>query len=276
MIGAGKKEEKEAGGYKMEISLLSKDKEKRKMTFLIKGTDSTFVNTLRRIIVEEVPTLAIEDISYKENSSALYDEMVALRLGLLPIKTDLKSYNLPEECSCKGKGCAKCTLKMTLHSKSAGIVYAEDIKSKDPKCTPVYPKTPIVKLIKGQEIELEATAILGKGKDHAKWSPGYAYFKAYPIIKINKDCEEAAKACPVKVFDFKGGKLSINQNNHSKCHLCMACVEACPKGAIEVEDSKTDFIFTLESWGQLEPAEIIKTAVSIITKKLEEFEKQLK
>jgi DNA-directed RNA polymerase subunit D len=272
---AERKEEREEGEYKMEVEILSKDKEKGKISFLIKGTDAFFVNTLRRMIIEEVPTLAIEDVEFKDNSSALYDEMVAHRLGLIPIKTDLKSYDLPEECTCQGKGCAKCTLKLTLQSKSAGIVYAEELKSKDPKCKPVYGKMPIVKLAKGQEIEIEATAILGKGKDHAKWSPGYVYFKAYPIIKINKDCEEAAKVCPVQVFDFKKGKLTINESNLLKCHLCNACVDAC-QGSIEVEDSKTDFIFTLESWGQLEPVEIVTTAVKMFNEKLAEFEKLLK
>ena len=275
-MAAGKKEAEEVGGYKMEIKVLSKDKENKKISFILKNSNVFFANTLRRMILEEVPVLAIEDVDFKENSSALYDEIVAHRLGLIPIKTDLKSYSLPEECTCKGKGCAKCTLKLTLQSKSPGIVYAAEIKSKDPKCKPVYGKMPVAKLIKGQEIELVATAMLGKGKNHAKWTPCWVYYKAYPEIEIKKDCEDAAKACPVNVFDFKQGKLTINEDNLLKCHLCDACVDACPKGAINVKDSNTDFIFNLESWGQLEPQEIVKTAVDEFQKKLAEFEKQLK
>ena len=83
----------------MEVKVLSKDKEKGKISFILKDTNVFVANTLRRLIIEEVPTLAIEDVDFKENSSALYDEIVAHRLGLIPIKTDLKSYNLPEECT---------------------------------------------------------------------------------------------------------------------------------------------------------------------------------
>jgi len=260
----------------MEIKLIKYDEENRKLSFVIKGSNSVFVNTLRRVILEEVPTLAIEDIEFRDNSSALYDEIVAHRLGLIPIKTDLKSYELPNECSCKGKGCAKCTLKMTLSSKSAGYVYAEEIKSKDPQCKPVYPKTPIVKLLKGQKIEFEAIAVMGQGKQHAKWCPGLVFYKGYPNIEINskgEGCEEATIKCPVNVFEFTKGKLSVA--HPLNCHFCNACVELCPDG-IKVEESKSDYIFNIESWGQLDPKEMVKEAAKRLQKKTDEFTKLLK
>jgi DNA-directed RNA polymerase subunit D len=259
----------------MKIELLSKDKETNRLTFVLKDSSAFFANILRRMMVEEVPTLAIEDVEFKENSSAMYDEMVAHRLGLIPIKTDLKSYELPSKCTCKGKGCAKCQLKLTLQSKAVGVVTAAHLNSKDPKCKPVFPGMPITKLIKGQEIELEATAILGQGKEHVKWCPGLVFYKAYPVITIKKDCEDAAKVCPVKVFDFSKGKLTVNEKNRLKCHLCNACVDAC-NGSIEVEDSKTDFIFTIESWGQLDPVDMIEAAADMFKEKLDEFQSLLK
>ena len=67
-----------------------------------KNTEEFFANTIRRLIIGEVPTLAVEDVEIKENSSQLYDEMIALRLGLSPIKTDLNSYNFKNECKCEG------------------------------------------------------------------------------------------------------------------------------------------------------------------------------
>jgi len=107
--------------------------------------------------------MAIEDVEVRKNSSSLYDEMIAHRLGLIPLTTDLKSYNLPSECKCEGKGCARCQLVLTLSAKGPGIVYSSSLKSKDPKVKPVFDNFPIVKLLKGQEIELEATATLGTG-----------------------------------------------------------------------------------------------------------------
>ena len=276
MTAAGKKEEKEAGGYKMEVKLLKQDKEKGKLSFVIKDSAPAFVNTLRRTIAEEVPTLAIEDVEFRDNSSALYDEVIAHRLGLIPIKTDLKSYNLPSECSCKGKGCAKCTLKMTLSSSKSGYVYAKDIKSKDSKCVPAYPNLPITKLLKGQKIELVATAALGQGKEHAKWVPGLISYKNYPVIEVNQkgeSCEEAAMKCPAKVFEFTKGKLTVV--NPLNCHFCNACVDICPDG-IKVKESKTDFVFNIESWGQLDPRDMVKEAVKRLQKKTDEFVKLLK
>ena len=260
----------------MEVKQLNQDKEAGKLSFVIKDSTPAFVNTLRRMITEEVPTLAIENVEFRDNSSALYDEVIAHRLGLIPIKTDLKSYELPSECSCKGKGCAKCTLKMTLVGKSAGYVYSGDIKSKDSKCVPAYPKLPVAKLLKGQKIEIEATAVLGQGKEHAKWSPGLVFYKSYPIIEVNQkgeSCEEAAIKCPVNVFEFKKGKLTVA--NPLNCHFCNACVEACPDG-IKVEESKTDFIFNIESWGQLDPRDMVKEAIKRLQKKTDDFAKLLK
>src|SRR3989338_6831963 len=168
----------------MEIRVLENDKDKGKLSFIIKDTNAAFVNTLRRIMIEEVPTMAIEDVEFRKNTSILYDEMLAHRLGLIPLTTDLKSYNLPEECKCEGKGCARCQVTLTLEGKGPGTVYARDIKSSDSAVKPVYSKMPIVELLKGQNIELEAVAVLGKGKVHSKWISAHVYYKHKPLITI--------------------------------------------------------------------------------------------
>jgi len=114
-------------------------------------SDITFAqaNTLRRLLMNEVPVMAIENVEIKKNSGVLYDEMLALRLGLVPLHTDLESYELPDECSCKGAGCAKCQVQLTLSVKGPCVVYAKDLKPKDPKIKPVNPETPLVKLLEG-------------------------------------------------------------------------------------------------------------------------------
>jgi DNA-directed RNA polymerase subunit D len=257
------------------IELLNSDKEKKKISFLIKGITPSLANSIRRCAIEEVPTMAIEDVEFRNNSSALYDEIIAHRLGLIPLKTDLKSYNLPDKCKCGGKGCAQCQLKLTLKTRSQGTVYASEIKSKDPKVKPVYPNTQIVKLLKGQKLEFEATAILGKGKDHAKWCPGLVYYKKMPVVEIKKECknpEAVVEQCPQDLFEMKNGKLSFKKNEIDKCHMCNACADICdPKQSITVESSDNDLIFYVESWGQLEPNEIIDEALKILIEKSKEF-----
>jgi DNA-directed RNA polymerase subunit D len=266
-----------AGESKMEVRLLDKTKD-GKVSFLIKNTDVFFVNTLRRLMIEEVPVMAIEDVEIRENSSALYDEILAHRLGLVPLKTDLKSYTLPDECKCKGEGCAKCTLKLTLTAKGPGMVYASDLKSKDPKVKPIYPKTPIVELFKDQKLKLEATAVLGKGKDHAKFSPGLFFYKNKPVIEIlKKDAltEECIKVCPKNVFIVKNKKIEIDKDKTLECDLCQACVDAC-KGALKVSSSESDIIMYIESFGQLDPKDIVLNAIEELDTKVKDFDKLLK
>jgi DNA-directed RNA polymerase subunit D len=278
MVDAGRKAEKEEGGSnKMDIRLLEKNDDQKKMSFILKGTNANFANLLRRYIVERVYTMAIEDIELNDNSSILYDEIVAHRLGLITLTTDLKSYFPINKCKCDGKGCNRCTLKLTLKEEGPGIVYASSIKSKDPKVKPVFGKTPIVKLLKDQKIELIATAVLGQGCDHAKFSPGFAFYKFKPDIKIIKNpqnSEEIAKSCPVDVFDFKDNTISVNKDNLMKCHLCNQCVEIAD-GAVEIEGNQ-DIIFNVESWGQLDCREMVLSALDEFSNDLDEFEKLLK
>ncbi len=260
----------------MNIKLLEKSDDKA--SFVLEGCKVSFANSLRRSVIEEVPTLAVEDVEFRENSSALYDEIIAHRLGLLPIKTDLKSYTPYDVCECEGAGCAKCQLKLTLKEKGPKMVYASDIKSKDPKATPVYPKTPIVKLLKNHELECEMTAVVGRGKEHVKWSPGHVYYKHVPEIKISKKGEkklECIEVCPHDIFVEKKGKLAIDKDKVMDCTLCGAC-EDLTKGEVKVEKQEESFVFYVESWGQLEPQEIMKTSSELLRDKLRTFVSELK
>lgn len=264
----------------MEIKMLDKDKKSGRVSFMLLNSNPSFANALRRNMMDSVPTMAIEDVEFSKNSSVLYDEIVAHRLGLLPLTTDLKSYTLASKCKCKGEGCARCSVKLTLKNKGIGYVYASEMKSKDPKIKPVYSKTPIVKLIKGQEVEILATAILGTGKEHAKWSPCLAYYKYKPVIDINtakcSNAEEVAASCPVDVFEVKGGKLSVKKDNLFNCHLCGACAEKAANSSVRLNESDKDFIFYVEPWGQLSAKEIVTKAADIFGEQLKELDENLK
>ena len=257
----------------MQVELLDHDKKQNRITFLLKGSNTAFANLLRKTIIDEVPTMAVEDVEFRKNNSVLYDEIIAHRLGLLPIKTDLKSYVLPADCKCNGEGCSKCQLMFSLKAKGPGYVYASELKSKDPKVVPVFDKTPIVKLVKGQVLELECVAVLGRGKEHAKWSPGLAFYKYLPDLKVKKgakDPKAIVDSCPVEVFELKGKDVVVK--DLMRCHLCGACVDVDPDH-VELNESGEDFIFTVESWGQLSPKEIVETAISIMDAKAEEIVK---
>ncbi|MBS3108392.1 DNA-directed RNA polymerase subunit D [Candidatus Woesearchaeota archaeon] len=272
-MAAGKLTSEEAEEYKMEIKTLEKNKEK--ISLLAKGIDASYANTIRRLIIDEVPTMAIKFVTFDKNTSALYDEMIAHRFGLVVLKTDLESYNLQEKCKCNGKGCSRCQAEFSLKAVGPCNVYAEEIKFKDQKIKAVYPKTLILKLAKGQLLSTEGIATLGKGKHHTKYAPALVYYRSYPIIKINQneDTSAAVKVCPTHVFRLTGKKANVVEP--LKCILCMACVDAC-NNAITVEGSKTDFLMFIESYGQLKHKEIVETAISVMNEKLDDFGKALK
>lgn len=259
----------------MNIKIISKDKEK--FSFILSGVKPSFANAIRRSMIDEVPTMAIENIEIRKNNSALYDEVLAHRLGLVVLNTDLKSYNLPEKCKCNGEGCARCQVEIVLKVKGPRIVYTSDLKPKDPKITPAQPESVIAKILKGQDIELIATAVLGKGRDHAKWAPCLAIYKNEPVINIGNvsNVEEVAAKCPLNLFEIKSGKLKLIKDYELACHLCEACQDE-SNGKIKVSYKEDTFIFTVEPWGQLDVKDILKRAVDELDEKSEEFVKLVK
>ncbi|HLD11146.1 MAG TPA: DNA-directed RNA polymerase subunit D [Candidatus Nanoarchaeia archaeon] len=253
----------------MEIKKQGKHKEQH--IFTIKNIDHEFINTLRRTILAEVPTLAVKNITIKKNSSALFDEILSHRLGLIPLITDLETYELPEKCSCEAAGCAKCQLKFTLKAIGPGTIMASEMKIEDPVIKPVYENLPIVKLLDEQEIEMEGIITLGKGKQHSKYSSCLIYYKGIPKIKIKnpKNIEEIAKSCPKKLFEVKNKELKVK--NQEECILCQYCAEA-SNSEIEITASDKEFIITIEPWGQLPPEIILKESANILSEKLTELE----
>jgi DNA-directed RNA polymerase subunit D len=245
-----------------------------KLIFNITNVTPTTINTLRRLIIDFVPTIAIEDVEIRKNTSILYDEIIAHRLGLIPLTSDLKSYSLPtKEEKESGEYSAKSSVKITLKAKGPGIVYASQLKTKDPKIVPVYPKMPIVKLVDDQELEFEATAILGYGKDHSKWSPGAAWYSYKPKITVNNSkISEYKDLYPTQIFD-KNGKIDKNLINTP--NLVDAC-EGINDDVVKIEFEKGSYLFYVESWGGLKPKEIVMQAFASMDGKLDEMSKLLK
>lgn len=254
----------------MKLKKLNEDKKNMKLSFEIKDSDEAFVNAIRRTIIEEVPTLAIEDLEVKENSSALYDEMLALRIGLTPIKTDLKSYRLPENEDEFTERSARCTLQFILKAGKKGYVYAEEAQSKDSKCNFVNPKMPLVKLAAKQKLDIVMWAVMGQGKDHIKWCPGLAWYKQVADINVNnkKELVEKFKAkFPPQIMD--NGKIS--KDKILKEDLVDAVDGVCDE-LVKVTYSDKDYQFILESWGQLKCPEILNESANILLGKVEEME----
>jgi len=262
-VAAERKAVKEVEGCKMKAEILKQSE--NEITFVVEGIGPALANAIRRAAMFEVPTLAIEDVYFNKNSSVLYDEIVAHRLGLIPLKTDLKSYNLPADCTCKDKLCAKCSVKGTLKAKGPVTVYAEDLKFKDASVRAIQPKIPIVKLLEGQELELEFAAVLGKGLEHTKWSSCHVYYRGWPEFDAkDADLDKAFENIPSNVAKKSGRTIEVLDFAHWQ----IAYEELLAKSGVKITNRDDKFIFTIESWGQLTPKTIVNEALNVLQDKL--------
>jgi DNA-directed RNA polymerase subunit D len=166
------------------IKILEKDDNRVVLEF--NNIPRQYVNALRRLSISEVPTFAIDDVVMLENSSVMHDEAVAHRLGLVPLRTDLQRFVLPNLCECKSTlGCTKCRVLLVLDSEAndkTKVVTSAELVSEDDIVKPISKEIPIIVLAPGQKLKFEAYARLGLGKDHAKWQPTSA-----AVVKDGKD-----------------------------------------------------------------------------------------
>ncbi len=247
-----------------------------KVRFILRDAPIAFANSFRRAMKSLVPTMAVDYVVFYMNTSYLYDEIIAHRIGLIPIKTDLERFNMPERCVCNGEGCPNCQISFRLNVEGPKVVYSGDLISEDPEVKPVYDSIPIVELYEGQQLMIEAVARLGTGREHAKYQPVSAcYYKIVPNIVVNencKNCGECVKACPRGVLKLDG-KLKVS--NVLDCSMCMECVKVCEENAIRIEETE-NYLFVVEGTGALPVRTVMKKALEILKEKAEEINKILK
>ncbi|HIH96095.1 MAG TPA: DNA-directed RNA polymerase subunit D [Thermoplasmata archaeon] len=258
---------------KVEITDLSDEE----MELVVDEANPYFVNTLRRILTEEIPQMAIEDVIVYDNTSALFDEIITHRLCLLPLPWDDR-FRFRDKCSCKGEGCSNCTLHYTLSKEGPCTIYSRDLIPEIPDYAVVDPSIPIVELKEEQRLILEAEAMVGQGREHAKWQAvSRASYKYYPEIQIDNkkcdDCKQCVDACPNNCLGLENGKIFVKDLR--SCSLCKACVEACESGAITVNGSDQKFIFNFETNGNIKAKDALLKAVELLDEKYKEFAKKL-
>lgn len=154
------------------LEVISKDD--KKMSVKLKGVPLQYANALRRVCLNGVPVFAVDTVDILENSSVLPDEGLAHRLGLVPLKTDLKRFNEPSKCDCQSEtGCSNCRVMLVLDSGDTDVtrtVLSNELSSEDDSVKPIADNIPIVQLAPGQRVKVECYARLGRGSEHAKWN----------------------------------------------------------------------------------------------------------
>jgi DNA-directed RNA polymerases I and III subunit RPAC1 len=269
----------------LKLSVISETAEE--LILDIDGIEAPLANALRRIMISEVPTMAIEDVDLYQNTSVIPDEVLAHRLGLIPIRANPLQfdYKLAEQSYTSNN-----SILFKLHIKCErlpdGEIKNEKVYSKDLIWTPlpgqenmtiqpVHDDILIARLGPGQEIEAELHCEKGVGATHTKWSPVCtASYRYMPRITITKPLSgESAKAlkkkCYPGVFDIEDG-LAIVKNLRA-CTSCLECIRDDRFGVV-IEKIKDHFIckgylVTIESTGVILPRDILKQAILVLKKK---------
>jgi len=243
-------------GGKMNVKYLKKVGFGHK--FLLQDTRYDVVNGIRRGIASYVRTMAIDKVLVYKNESVMPDEFLAHRLGLVPVRVD----DFDE----------KTEFSMYLQ-KTGGVVKSGDIETNGMSEIP-FKNVPIIKLNDKDSIELELVVKPGMGKDHVKWNPALVYYNNVPTIKQHKSVDKSViDACPRHCLEIKASKVVLNDIYN--CDVCKYC-EIASNGAIEVVLDENSFVFTIEPYGNLSLAAIIKGLDEGFSKEFDDLEKQIK
>nr|GMD18327.1 DNA-directed RNA polymerases II, IV and V subunit 3 [Ipomoea batatas] len=273
------------------------------MKFELRETDASMANALRRVMIAEVPTIAIDLVEIECNSTVLNDEFIAHRLGLIPLTSErAMSMRFSRDCdACDGDGqCEYCSVEFYLRVKCITDqtldVTSKDLLSSDHTVVPVdysdsssgFGNTEskgviIVKLRRGQELRLRAIARKGIGKDHAKWSPAATVTFMYePDIYINEDMMDTLSleekrsivdSSPTKVFDIDPVTQQIvvvDAEAYTYDDEVLKKIASMDKpGLIEIHAKEDSFIFTVESTGAIKASQLVLNAIDILKQKLD-------
>ncbi len=250
----------------MDVKIL--EKSEKRMKFIIEKSNPAFANALRRIMKLEIPTMAIEYVDFEENTSGMFDELIAHRLGLIPLAFDKNFYELKSESNSE----TKTEVTLVLEKDGPCIVKAGDMKSTDERVYPTEKDIPIIELLEGQRLKFEAVAQLGFGKDHIKWQAANVGYKYKPIVKTSGADAKVADVCPVDVFEKKDGKARVVAEDN--CILCMRCTEV--GSGVNVSADDTSFVFDVESVSGLTTEEILEVALDTLEKRAVELGENVK
>ncbi|KAJ3297717.1 45 kDa subunit of RNA polymerase II [Borealophlyctis nickersoniae] len=244
---------------------------KESISFTLSNTDLSVANALRRIMLAEVPTVAIDMVEVDVNTSVLSDEFIAHRMGLIPLAShDVKFLNFTRDCGCL-VSCSRCAINLEIDVSATEDrtlnVTARNLISQHPSIAPVFESDDdtgvlITKLKKGQQIKLKCVAKKGTGKEHAKWNPcaGVA-FEYDPHNKLRHTTywyEESVK------------------NEWPESHYAKDEPEPDPDAPFEYNAKPDKFYFVVESTGALPPKDIVVGALQLLETKLKTVGDSLK
>ncbi|MFB6110780.1 MAG: DNA-directed RNA polymerase subunit D [Halodesulfurarchaeum sp.] len=229
----------------------------REARFLVRGISPDLANGIRRAILADVPTLSIDTVRFVENSSVMFDEQIALRLGLVPLSTPEGEFEEGE------------TVTLALDVEGPGTAYSGDLVSKDPSVEPAEEGIPIIDLKEDQRLEFEADAVLGTGRDHAKHQGGIAVgYRHLQTVEVTGEADEygeSERQIVRGVIEDDGELVPAEAFDNDLRNRY-------PEKDVEVRDVENAFVFHVESDGSMPVTELVSRAVTSLYDRAEELE----
>ena len=283
-----------------------------KIRILLTDTDRSFVNSIRRSLISDTPKMAIDTVRFElgtiemddevwETNGPIPDEMIAQRLAMLPIPTRHDEFYFQDSCpNCselvvEDRGCPLCTMLFTCKSfgsEEGRMVTAGDMNFLGEERLSIpekYHTIPITKLFRGQMIEFYATAVMGRGRDHAKWSPvcGIAFTPRYiGVINIASRAKilwDLGLTITAKDFDSKkvGARLEdidkVAQLIDDLHHVGAGTEESRDfKDAITLEEVPREFILSFETDGSMTARVAFEKAIEELSGRFGNIEEDFK
>ena len=257
----------------------------------LKDVPLSLLNAVRRACFTDVPVMAIDIVEFFENNTVLYDEIIAHRLGLIPLTSEeaLEKYASPEECRDAPLGDPKCHVVFRLEVETGPneyrVVYSGDMESSDRSVKPLHDNIPIVVMAPNQSLRLQAYARLGYGHEHAKWMPvSIAAHKYLPVLHFDLEksgnCEECLKCIDSflpelakKMRREVRGSIEILEDiNTSGLNWCV--VKKCG-GCARLEYREGDYLLKIETTGALPARTVLLRAIEAIRRKTQKLLEEL-
>ncbi|KAG5266644.1 hypothetical protein AALO_G00234540 [Alosa alosa] len=280
------------------------------MEFDMVGIDASIANAFRRILLAEIPTMAVEKVFIYNNTSIIQDEILAHRLGLIPIKADPRLFEYRNAGDEEGTEIdtiqlqlkVKCTMNPRAPKDSADprelylnhMVYSKDMKwvpignqadvFAEASIGPVYGDILLAQLRPGQELDIVMHCVKGIGKDHAKFSPvATASYRLLPEITLLQPIEgekaERLKRC------FTPGVIEVeNKDGKQVAKVANSRQDTCSREVLRHDDLKNlvklgrvrdHFIFSVESTGILPPDVLVSESMNVLLAKCQRFINEL-
>ncbi|KAJ3187087.1 DNA-directed RNA polymerases I and III subunit RPAC1 [Gaertneriomyces sp. JEL0708] len=289
--------------FKQDFDIVISYAGKDELEFDMIGIDAAIANAFRRFLIGEVPTMAIEKCYFMQNTTLMHDEIMAQRLGLIPIFADPRQFDfrrgdadpptdnntivfrLQVKCSTNPHAPPNAidpTDKYINSSVySSALVWEpqgdQAVRFRENPIKPVHNNILITKMRPGQEIDVELHCQKGIGKEHAKWSPvATASYRLLPDIQILKpitgdDAYKFQKCFPKGVIAVEKnaqGEMEAKVINPRKDTVSREALRHPEfEDKVRLTRVRDHFIFGIESVGILPPHTLFTEAAAKLVEK---------